>query len=74
MNQKTSFDVVLTGFAASEKIKLIKEVKGALNLGLKEAKDLVEKLPAKLATGLSKQDADALVDKLKPAGGTLELQ
>jgi large subunit ribosomal protein L7/L12 len=52
---------------------VIKEVRTALNLGLKEAKDLVEKLPAKLATGIPKKDADALLEKLKPSGGKIEL-
>lgn len=65
--------MTLTGFEAADKIKIIKEVKTVLNLGLKEAKDLVEKLPARLASGISKADADALIDKLKPSGAKMEL-
>jgi large subunit ribosomal protein L7/L12 len=61
-------------YAAADKIKVIKEVKTILNLGLKEAKDLVEKLPAKLGSALSKKDAEALLEKLKPVGGKIELQ
>jgi large subunit ribosomal protein L7/L12 len=72
--QKTAFDVVLVEFAASDKIKVIKEVKTLLNLPLKDAKELVEKLPAKLGTALSKKDAEALIEKLKPVGGKIELQ
>lgn len=65
---------MLLEYAAADKVKVIKEVKTILNLGLKEAKDLVEKLPAKLGAGLSKKDAEALLEKLKPVGGKFELQ
>lgn len=71
--EKTAFDVVLQGYEAADKIKIIKEVKTALNLGLKEAKELVEKLPATLAKSLSRKDADELVAKLVPSGAKLEL-
>lgn len=66
--------MVLLEYAAADKVKVIKEVKTILNLGLKEAKELVEKLPAKLGTALSKKDAEALLEKLKPVGGKIELQ
>jgi large subunit ribosomal protein L7/L12 len=63
----------MTGYEAADKIKIIKEVKAILNLGLKEAKDLVEKLPAKMGSALSKADADSLVEKLKAFGCKVEL-
>ncbi len=71
--EKSIFDVVLQGYNDSDKVKLIKEVKNVLALGLKEAKELVDKVPSTLAKGLSKKDAEALVEKLKTAGGKFEL-
>ena len=71
--EKSSFDLVLQGYDPSDKVKIIKEVKTVLSLGLKEAKDLVDKLPATLAKGLSKKDAEELMEKLKPTGGRMVL-
>eukprot|EP00891_Asterochloris_glomerata_P002618 jgi/Astpho2/2618/Aster-x0110 len=64
--EQTEFDVKLDGFDAAAKIKVIKEVRGVLpELGLKEAKELVEKSPAVLKKGMKKEDAEALKKKLE---------
>lgn len=70
--EKTEFDVVLKG-DGGKKIQVIKVVREATGLGLKEAKDMVDNLPAKIKEGLSKDDAEALAEKLKEAGGEVEL-
>ncbi|MFW6032838.1 MAG: 50S ribosomal protein L7/L12, partial [Phycisphaeraceae bacterium] len=70
--EKTEFDVVLTG-AGSNKIKVIKVVREATGLGLKEAKDLVDSAPKALKEGVSKEDADALAEKIKEVGGEVEV-
>ncbi len=70
--EKTEFDVVLKG-DGGKKIQVIKVVREATGLGLKEAKDMVDNLPAKIKEGLSKDEADALAEKLKEAGGEVEL-
>ncbi len=66
--EKSSFDVELTDGGAT-KIAVIKVVKEALGLGLKEAKDLVDGAPAMLKTGMKKEDADALKKAVEEAGG-----
>ncbi|MCA9006239.1 MAG: 50S ribosomal protein L7/L12 [Planctomycetaceae bacterium] len=71
--EKTEFDVILTGFG-DNKIPVIKVVRGATGLGLKEAKDLVEGAPKPLKEGISKEDAEALVKEVQEAGGTAELK
>lgn len=71
--EKTAFDVVLKS-AGEKKIQVIKVVREATGLGLKEAKDLVEGAPKAVKEGLSKQDADALVAKLKEQGAEVELK
>lgn len=73
VEEKTEFNVVLTG-AGSNKVGVIKAVREATGLGLKEAKDLVEGAPAVVKEGLSKADADALKKKIEEAGGTAELK
>lgn len=65
--EKTEFDVVLTG-AGSNKIAVIKAVRGATGLGLKEAKELVESAPATLKEGVSKGEAEELKKALEEAG------
>jgi large subunit ribosomal protein L7/L12 len=70
--EKTEFDVVLKG-DGGKKIQVIKVVREATGLGLKEAKDMVDNLPAKIKEGLSKDEADALAEKLKEAGGEVEV-
>ena len=71
--EKTEFDVVMTDFGA-EKIKVIKEVRGILNLGLAEAKALVEGVPAKLKEGVSKEEAEEVKAKLEAVGAKVELK
>ena len=71
--EKTEFDVVLEGFG-DKKIGVIKVVRAATSLGLKEAKDLVESVPAKIKEGLSKEDAEKLKRELEEAGGTVSIK
>lgn len=71
--EKTSFDVILTG-AGDQKIKVIKEVRGATGLGLKEAKELVDNAPKPVKEGLSKEDAEALKKTLEEVGASVELK
>ena len=70
--EKTEFDVVMKSFGA-EKIKVIKEVRAITGLGLAEAKALVEKVPAKIKEGVSKDDAEALKKQLEAVGAEVEL-
>lgn len=71
--EQTEFDVILKA-AGAEKIKVIKVVREATGLGLKEAKDLVDGAPKPVKQGLSKEDADKLVASLKEAGAEVELK
>ena len=71
--EKTEFDVVLESFG-EKKIAVIKVVRAATSLGLKEAKDLVEKAPAKVKEGLSKEDAEKLKTALEEAGATVSVK
>jgi large subunit ribosomal protein L7/L12 len=66
--EKTEFDVVIESYEASKKIGIIKVVRAATSLGLKEAKDLVEAIPAKVKEGISKEDAEKLRKELEEAG------
>lgn len=71
--EKTEFDVVLADVGAN-KINVIKAVRGATGLGLKEAKDLVESAPAKIKEAVSKDEAEALKKALEEAGAKVELK
>lgn len=71
--EKSDFAVVLTSDGGA-KIPVMKVVKEALNLGLKEAKDLVDNLPATLKEGAKKDEAEALKKQLEEAGATVELK
>jgi large subunit ribosomal protein L7/L12 len=71
--EKTSFDVVLKE-AGANKIGVIKEVRAATNLGLKEAKDLVEGAPKVVKEGANKEEAEELKKKLEAAGAKVELK
>ena len=71
--EKTEFDVVMTSFG-SEKIKVIKEIRGITGLGLAEAKALVEGVPAKVKEGISKEDAEAIKEQLPAVGATIEIK
>ena len=72
--EKTEFDVVLAGFDAAAKIKVIKVVREITGLGLAEAKAVVEGAPKPLKEGLSKEDAEAMKAKVEEAGGKVELK
>ncbi len=71
--EKTEFDVILTGFGAN-KIQVIKVVREITGLGLKEAKDLVEGFPKPLKEGIAKKDAGDLKKKIEDVGGTAEVK
>jgi large subunit ribosomal protein L7/L12 len=71
--EKTEFDVVLTNFGAN-KINVIKEVRAATGLGLKEAKDLVEGAPKAVKEGASKDEAEEIAKKLEAAGAKAEVK
>ena len=73
VEEKTEFDDILTGFGEN-KIGVIKVVRGATGLGLKEAKDLVEGVPKPLKTGISKDDAAKMKAEVEQAGGTCEIK
>ncbi|CAM6119448.1 unnamed protein product [Calypogeia fissa] len=72
--EKTAFDVRLEKFDAAAKIKIIKEVRTFTSLGLKEAKELVEKIPALLKKGVTKDEATQIIEKIKAAGGTAVME
>ena len=72
--EKTEFDVILAGFDAASKIKVIKVVREITGLGLAEAKAVVEGTPKPLKEGLSKEDAEAMKAKVEEAGGKVELK
>ena len=71
--EQTEFDVVLQS-AGEKKIQVIKEVRAATGLGLKEAKALVDGAPNPVKEALSREDAEALKSKLEEAGATVELK
>jgi large subunit ribosomal protein L7/L12 len=71
--EKTSFDVELTSFDAKGKIKLIKEIRGLLNLGLKEAKELVESAPVWIKKDMKKEDAETLMATIEALGAQLKI-
>ena len=73
VEEKTEFDVVLASFG-SQKVPVIKAVREITGLGLKEAKDLVEGVPAAVKEGVSKEEADGIVKKLEEAGATVEVK
>ena len=71
--EKDEFDVVLASFG-EKKVGVIKAVREATGLGLKEAKDLVESAPAPIKEGVNKAEAEELKKKLEEAGATVELK
>ena len=71
--EQTEFTVVLTA-AGAQKINVIKEVRAVTNLGLKEAKDLVEGAPKPVKEGVSKDEAEKIKKQLESAGATVELK
>ncbi len=73
VEEKTAFDVVLTG-VGDKKIQVIKEVRALTNLGLKEAKELVEGAPGPVFEGVSREQAEEAKEKLEGAGASIELK
>ncbi len=73
VEEQTEFTVVLKDMGPN-KINVIKAVREVTTLGLKEAKDLVESAPVNVKEGVSKQEAETAVSKLKDAGGTVEMK
>jgi large subunit ribosomal protein L7/L12 len=71
--EQAEFDVVLTGFG-DKKIQVIKAVREVTNLGLKEAKDLVEGVPKAVREKVTKEEAGKIKQKLEEAGGTAEIK
>ena len=77
VEEKTEFDVILKGFDAAAKLKVLKVIREVCGLGLKEAKDFVESAasaPKTVKEGLSKEDADKLAAQLKEVGGEVEIK
>ncbi|PIN15811.1 Mitochondrial/chloroplast ribosomal protein L12 [Handroanthus impetiginosus] len=73
--EKTAFDLKLEGgFDAAAKIKIIKEVRACTDLGLKEAKDLVEKAPTLLKKGVTKEEAEKIIEKMKGIGAKVIME
>ena len=72
-DEQDSFDVVLTG-AGDKKIQVIKEVRSLTNLGLKDAKELVDGAPNSVLEGASKEDAEKAKETLEGAGASVELR
>jgi large subunit ribosomal protein L7/L12 len=71
--EKTSFDVVLTG-AGQQKIQVIKVVRAVTGLGLKEAKDLVDSAPKPVKEGVAQEEADQIKAQLEEAGAEVEVK
>src|SRR5205807_6430568 len=71
--EQTEFTVILKG-AGEKKIQVIKEIRAITNLGLKEAKDLVEGAPGTVKEGVSKQEAEEIKKKLEAQGAAVELK
>lgn len=71
--EKSHYDIELSKFDAAKKIALIKEIRGILGLGLKEAKEMVEGAPVWLKKEVAKEDAEKLVEKLKELGAECRL-
>ena len=73
VEEKTEFDVILTGFG-DKKLNVIKAVREITGLGLKEAKDMVEGCPKPVKEGVSKDEAESLKKQLEEAGASVELK
>ena len=74
VEEKTEFDVVMTGFDAAAKIKVIKAVREITGLGLAEAKAVVEGTPKALKEGISKDEAEEMKKKLEESGAKVEIK
>jgi len=71
--EQTEFDVVLTN-AGDKKIQVIKVVRAITNLGLKEAKDLVDGAPSPVKEGVAREEAESIKGQLEEAGGSVEIK
>lgn len=71
--EKTEFDIVLTS-AGAAKLKVVKEVKNLLGVGLKDAKEMVDGAPATLKEGVAKEEAESIKAALEEAGASVELK
>jgi large subunit ribosomal protein L7/L12 len=71
--EQTAFDVILAG-AGDKKIQVIKVVRSLTNLGLKEAKDLVDSAPKPIKEGVTREEADTIKTQLEEAGATVEVK
>ncbi|CAA0814275.1 Ribosomal protein L12/ ATP-dependent Clp protease adaptor protein ClpS family protein [Striga hermonthica] len=72
--EKTTFDVKLEKFDAGAKLKVIKEIRSFTDLGLKEAKELVEKAPVVLKQQVTKDEANSIIEKIKAVGGVAVME
>ena len=72
--EKTEFDVVLKGFDAAAKLKVLKVIREVCGLGLKEAKDFVEAAPKTIKEGASKEECEKIKEKLAEVGATVEIK
>lgn len=73
VEEQTAFNVIMSSFGAN-KINVIKVIREITGLGLKEAKDMVEAIPATVKEGISKEDADGIKKKLEEAGATVAIK
>ena len=73
VEEKTEFDVILTA-VGDKKIQVIKEVRSITNLGLKDAKDLVEAAPKPIKEGVKKEEAEEIKQKIEAVGGSVEIK
>ncbi|KAI4333009.1 hypothetical protein L6164_017866 [Bauhinia variegata] len=72
--EKTVFELKLESYEAASKIKIIKEVRTFTGLGLKEAKDLVEKTPSVIKNGVSKEEGEQIIEKMKAVGAKVVIE
>ncbi|CAI9090609.1 OLC1v1025420C1 [Oldenlandia corymbosa var. corymbosa] len=72
--EKTVFELKLESFDAASKVKVIKEVRSVTDLGIKEAKDLVEKTPAVFKKGVSKEEGEKIIEKMKAVGAKVVME
>lgn len=72
--EKSVFELKLDSFEAASKIKIIKEVRSCTDLGLKEAKELVEKAPIVFKKGVTKEDAEQIIEKMKAVGAKVVME
>ncbi|XP_022847899.1 uncharacterized protein LOC111370433 isoform X2 [Olea europaea var. sylvestris] len=72
--EKTAFELKMESFDSASKLKVIKEIRSFTDLGLKEAKDLVEKVLAVLKKGVPKEEAEKIIEKMKAVGAVVVME